>query len=136
MRYEGEGRTTSEQVRKGDCASEGRIGLIPVDADTSRTSGRDTKVTAGLTLEPRQCPLVISQVGLELFQASAIVILHPLLVVLGKHIALDHLGLDRYIGKSLKAEPAAVVEIGFGTDSSYGEGRFNPDTELSGKTWE
>lgn len=135
MRYEGEGRTTSEQVRKGDCASEGRIGLIPVDADTSRTSGRDTKVTAGLTLEPRQCPLVISQVGLELFQASAIVILHPLLLVLGKHTILDHLGLNGDTGEPLKTEPALAVKLAFGLDSSHGEGGFYPDTELSRKVW-
>ena len=83
-----------------------------------------------LTLEPFRRPLVVSQVGHEMLQAPAIVIFHPLLVFLGKHITLDHLGLDRYTGESLKAEPTVAVGP---TDLSNGEGGFDSDTELSGK---
>ena len=133
MRYEGENRITREKAREGDCGPEGRDDLIPIDADTSRARGRDTKATFSLALEPPHSPLVISQVGLELLQASAIVVLHPLLLVLSKHTILDHLGLDGDAGESLEAEPALAVELAFGLDSSYGEGRFDADTEFSGK---
>jgi hypothetical protein len=72
---------------------------------------------------------------LELLQASAIVILHPLLLVLGKHTILDHLGLDRDTGKSLEAEPGLAIGLAFGLDSAHSEGGFDADTPLSGKIW-
>jgi len=56
--------------------------LVPVDAPTSRAGGSNTKTTLGLTLEPPQGPLVVTQVGLESLVASAVVILHPLLLIL------------------------------------------------------
>jgi len=89
-----------------------------------------------LTLEPFRCPLVISQVGHKRLQTSAIVVLHPPLLVLGKHTTNDHLGLDRYTGESLKTEPVDVVGLGFDSYSSHGESGFNTNAELSGKVWE
>jgi len=68
-----------------------------------------------------------------MLEAPAIMILYPLLLVLEKHTTLDHLGLDRYTGESLKAEPTFVVGPGFVLDLSHGEGGFDTDTELSGK---
>jgi len=133
VRCRGEDRTTCEQTREGDHTMEDRSNLTTADANAPRTNERDVKATISLTLEPFRCPLVISQVGHKILQAPAIVILHPPLLVLGKHTALDHLGLDRYTGESLKAEPTVVVGLGFGTDSSYDEGRFDTDTELSGE---
>lgn len=132
MRGDGKGKTT----RGGEYAWEGWGDLIPVDTETSRTSGSDTKTTLGLTLEPSQRPLVFSQVGFEPLKASAIVILHPLLLVLGEHTVLDHLGLNGNTGKSLETEPTLAVELVFGFDSSHDEGGFDADTPLSGKICE
>jgi len=133
MRHEGEDGTTRERMREGDRAPKGWINLTTANANAPGTGERDTKATIGLTLEPFRCPLVVSQVGHEALPTSAIVILHPLLLVLGKHTTLDHLGLDRYTGESLKAKPAAVVELWFDPDSLHDEGGFDMDTELSGK---
>jgi len=113
-------------------AREGWDSLIPVDAEPPRTRGCDTKTTFSLTLEPPLRPLVFTQVRFKLLVASAIVVLHPLLLVLGEHTILDHLGLDGDTGKSLEAEPTLAVELVFGFDSSNGEGGFDADTPLSG----
>ena len=123
------GGAASGRTKEDDCASEGRGHLTAADANASRTSERDTKSTS-LTLEPLQRPLVIPQIRLEKLQTLAIVILHPLLLVLRKDTTLDHLGLDGYPGKPLEAKPAAVVEFGFDLDSLHGEGRFDADTEF------
>lgn len=109
------------------CAGGGN-NLIPVNGDTSGTRRSDTKATFGLTLEPSLRPFVVTQVGFELLQASAIVILHPLLLVLGKHAILNHLGLNGDAGESLKAKPAFAVEIVFGLDPSHRKSRFDTDT--------
>ena len=60
-------------------------------------------------------------------------ILHPLLLALGEHTILDHLGLDGDTGKSLEAEPTLAVEFVFRPNSSHDEGGFDTDTPLAGK---
>jgi len=112
---------------------EGRSDLNPVDTDTPGTSGNDIKTTRSLTFEPLQRHLFISQVGFELLQALAIVILHPLLLPLAEHTILDHLGLDRDTCESLEAEPALAVIFVFRPNSSHDEGGFDTDTPLAGK---
>jgi hypothetical protein len=126
------GKVTSDRTRERSMSSEGRENLTPVDTDTSRTRGGDAETTLSLTLEPSQGPLVISQVRFELFQASAVVILHPLFLVLGKHTILNHLGLNGDTSKALEAEPAVAVELVFGLDSPHDESGFDADTKFSG----
>ena len=104
---------------------------LPIDGDASRTSRSDTKATFSLALEPPLRSLVISQIGLESFQASAIVILYPLLLIPGKDAILNHLGLNGDTGKPLEAEPTLPVELVFGRDSSDGESGLDTDTPLS-----
>jgi hypothetical protein len=104
---------------------------LPVDSKASGASRSDTKTTFSLALEPSLRPLVISQVRLESLKASAIVILYPLLLVLGEHTILNHLGLDGDTGKPLEAEPAVTVELVFGLDPSDDECGFETDTPLS-----
>lgn len=86
---------------------------IPVYCEPPREGLGETNVTIALPLEPGQSALVFTQVRLKNFQASAVVILHdgalespsrtisavqthlnPLLVFLGQHVRIDHLGLD------------------------------------------
>lgn len=126
-------RRTRRQNNGQTDGKEGHLCLIPVDTDSSRTGGSDANATIGLTLEPFQRPLVVPQVGFELVKASAIVILHPLLLLLGDHTILDHLGLDGDAGKSLEAEPAVAVELVPGLDSAHSEGGFDPDTPFARK---
>jgi hypothetical protein len=109
--------------------------LVPVDAPTSRAGGSDTKTTLGLTLEPPQGPLVVTQVGLESLVASAVVILHPLLLILVEHTVLDHLGLNGDAGKALETEPAIAVELVLGLNSSHGEGGFDADAPISRRVY-
>lgn len=127
-----EGEVAGER-REREHAWEGQDNLVPVDTDASRTRRRDAKTTFSLTLEPSLSPLVISQVGFELLQASAVVVLHPLFLVLGEHTIPDHLGLNGDTSKPLEAEPAAPVELVLGLDSPHDEGGFGADAPLSGK---
>jgi len=115
--------------------AEGLCNLTPLDANPSGTGGGHTKTALCFTLEPCLCPLVISQVGLELLQASAIVVPDPLLLVLGERTILDHLGLYGDAGESLEPKPTLAVEIVFRFDSSHGKGGFNTNTPLTGKVW-
>ena len=83
MRCEGEGGTIGERMTQKERCLLGGDNLVPVDTEPSGATGSNAKTTLGFALEPLRSPLVISQVGLELLQTSAIVILHPLLLVLG-----------------------------------------------------
>jgi hypothetical protein len=92
----------------------------------------DTGVALNLTLEPFQSPLVISQQGLQLLQALAIVILYPLQLTTAECFIFDHLALNGDTGKSLKAKPGALL---VGLHSPHEKGRFDTDTPFFGEVY-
>ena len=116
-------------------SKEMRLYLFPVDEDTARPCRRDADSALCLAAQPLDRTLVVLELVLERVEAGAVVLAHPLLLLLAEHVFEHHACLNRYARQPLKAEPALLRVETLRAHVAHDEDGLDADTEFVRLVW-